>query len=826
MKEMNGTLTLAFVEEDNKQRVIFRVFPLCTREGAAFHGGMEDFPDEGSLRVVPDKREQSTFKDRMRAIGGLCVICLISDGKDLVKVRQNRNYAPEQGEMNKLAIYSDVICEFVDDSCFEVLELGADASGALTEKVLLYKDKVLYGPVERANAASAAIENLRPFGNDRFLLHTIETPALGKHQIYWDPEATLTWRQRRNALRRKERTVEGEQPDKEEILEEIEKEGPTQATESQPTAIKPARAPKAPVAQKPTVTETAVIAQEPKVIRPSTPTPRSRRDRNVAASALSNESVSSAPVAETKPVEVKENEAPSVLPIGAKLDILDTDLSFDEQISRLDQSLSSGANRLSTEILAQEPEEEEEPEVVNAHFTGTPLVSSVKPITRSASKPESVHHVVERQLLTRDDNGSDTTVNHMMDNPIDSLRTNLDYVWQNVDMRMQAIDVLCDNETFMRDMLQVFRRRGLNTQGTAAAQEQLAEIEAERISLLMQLDMAKANEKKYREEALAALTTKVRAESERLKRDVKGLEAKKAQLTENLQAVSGEVSNQIIAYMSKNIQCMSGVSENRILLSPVVGQHYAAQELAEKLRVHMNESGYAINEDDAMGLLVYFAINDAICLNAKTETDAARFAQVMLESFGLQSVAGFILPESYVEVVSLLPEDEQRTPTVTVQELGTESMSIYGHKTIFLMRSQNEMLPETISACPVINVPLATRRAFGRNDVWEAVKPASISSFAEIRANAHPMQDEAEKWFGELKQELQKTEMELPDAMLVDMRRYIEVATRKIRGGFLAAADSAVCHWIVPAIRLRHFDPNRLSVVLAGLPKTMEMLGL
>ena len=98
MKEINGTITLAFVEEDNKQRVIFRVIPLCTREGGTFHGGAEEFPDEGSLRIVPDKREQSTFKERMREIDGLCVIQLTSEGKELMKVRQNRNYAPDQGE--------------------------------------------------------------------------------------------------------------------------------------------------------------------------------------------------------------------------------------------------------------------------------------------------------------------------------------------------------------------------------------------------------------------------------------------------------------------------------------------------------------------------------------------------------------------------------------------------------------------------------------------------------------------------------------------------------------------------------------------------------
>ena len=62
MKEINGTITLAYVEEDNRQRVIFRVIPLCTREGNVFHGGAEDFPDEGSLRIVPESGSRALLR--------------------------------------------------------------------------------------------------------------------------------------------------------------------------------------------------------------------------------------------------------------------------------------------------------------------------------------------------------------------------------------------------------------------------------------------------------------------------------------------------------------------------------------------------------------------------------------------------------------------------------------------------------------------------------------------------------------------------------------------------------------------------------------------
>ena len=345
MKEINGTITLAYVEEDNRQRVIFRVIPLCTREGSVFHGSAEDFPDEGSLRIVPDKREQSTFKERMREAGGLCAIQLASDGKELMKVRQNRNYAPEEGEKNQFAIYSDVICELTEDGCFEVVEPGTDASAALTAKVLLHKDKMLYGPVEKQQAQQAAVEELKPFGNDRFLLHTIETPSLGRHVIYWDPEATLNWRQRRNSLRRKERANAQEE------------EKPKKAKEKQPK--EKAEAPKE-------------KAEAPaKADKPPKQDPHTRRVERAAEIARQEEErkAREAQAAERKETEAAvQAQAEEALPIGARLDILDAELPFEQQISRLAQPLSEGANRLTSDAPAPE---EEEPQSV-ARFSGTP----------------------------------------------------------------------------------------------------------------------------------------------------------------------------------------------------------------------------------------------------------------------------------------------------------------------------------------------------------------------------------------------------------------------------------------------------------------------
>lgn len=831
MKEINGTITLAYVEEDNRQRVIFRVIPLCTREGGTFHGGADEFPDEGSLRIVPDKREQSTFKERMRELGGLCVIQLASEGKELMKVRQNRNYAPDQGEKNQMAIYSDVICEFAEDSCFEVIENGSAAAAALTKKVLIHKNKMLYGPVEKTEASSVKLDEMKPFGNDRFLLHTIETAQLGKHQIYWDPEATLNWRQRRNSLRRKDRPQQEEQSieakaiENKRILDEKRKEREKQEAE----AAEKQQQPKEQAAENPSAEEEKrQQLKAEKAARKAEKNRQARQEQKEKAE-KPDEKAAEKPVeksAEKQP-EKKTEETADVLPIGTKLDILDSALPFDQQISRLAQPLSETANRLSADLETQ-PVEEESSEPV-AHFNGTPLArNNGKPI-RSKTKPENVHHVVEQQLQGQRDEvmGAELGAGAygMIRNPIESLRECLEYAWQNTEIREQAMEMLMANEGFVADMTAELRKSGINLQASAAAQEQLAEIEAERLSLLMQLEMAKENTRKHREEVIASAAQKKRDEIERLKNEVKQLEATCRKLTEANKALSSENAQQVTNFLSSHMTCMGGAEEKRVLLSPVIGSEYDRHELAENLRVHMNDTGFSISEDEAMSLLINFSLYDAVCLCAQTVQDAQAFAQVLLESFGLQSVSATVAAGASVEMASLLGENTRRTPTVSVQMLGSSAVSVYGHKTIYLTTTAkmpteaDMMLP-----FPCVRVPAMLKRVFGQAAEWKPVQPAALASFAGIASDSYPIMDEAEKWFRELRHALKEENIIVPDVVLTCMRRFMEVASRKVRGGFLAAADIAVCHWIVPALLWSQCDREKMLQTMAGLPRTLEQL--
>ena len=153
-------------------------------------------------------------------------------------------------------------------------------------------------------------------------------------------------------------------------------------------------------------------------------------------------------------------------------------------------------------------------------------------------------------------------------------------------------------------------------------------------------------------------------------------------------------------------------------------------------------------------------------------------------------------------------------------------MSIYGHKTLYLATARQIENYSTagLPAHPIVHVPAAIKRAFGRVEDFQAVQPASLSSFTDIRSDTHPMLSEADKWFSDLKAHIEKEEFAVPRATLIDMRRFIEVASRKVRGGFLAAADSAVCHWLVTAIRLGQIHPEHFASIVAGLPRAMQLL--
>ena len=122
-----GKLCIGILEEDNPLKSYFRLKPLLVENEGKYLSfeGAERYPEEGCIRIVPDKNESSHFKARMRRMGRYCVLDLREHTGENDKIRPNKNYHGDETERNAHIVYSDVVREPAQDMIFEILPEGA-----------------------------------------------------------------------------------------------------------------------------------------------------------------------------------------------------------------------------------------------------------------------------------------------------------------------------------------------------------------------------------------------------------------------------------------------------------------------------------------------------------------------------------------------------------------------------------------------------------------------------------------------------------------------------------------------------------------------------
>lgn len=152
-----GKLTVGFLHEDNPIKSFFRMKPLLTEVDGQFVPSdmAERFPEDGFIRIVPDKNEIAIFKPRMYQMGRYCALDLRKHLSESDKIRPNKNYIFGGPERNQSIVYSDVIgrlplhliAEVVDASTApgdESAEEQMERPG--TPYVLLRHEGMLTGP--------------------------------------------------------------------------------------------------------------------------------------------------------------------------------------------------------------------------------------------------------------------------------------------------------------------------------------------------------------------------------------------------------------------------------------------------------------------------------------------------------------------------------------------------------------------------------------------------------------------------------------------------------------------------------------------------------
>lgn len=177
-----GKAVLVYLEEDNIARAFFRIKPLLTEDGRPDGDLQTAFPDDGYLRIVPDKNEQHTFKERMRSLCGLCLMDLRNLPPEANKIRTNKNYSPTRGETNQYIIYSDAIRPLPEHGLYQVVAEG-DVAAAVTPQVYIRKGALIQGPFSRENAqATGNVLHLPP---DSGSIHAVTLQNDQELLFYW-----------------------------------------------------------------------------------------------------------------------------------------------------------------------------------------------------------------------------------------------------------------------------------------------------------------------------------------------------------------------------------------------------------------------------------------------------------------------------------------------------------------------------------------------------------------------------------------------------------------------------------------------------------------
>lgn len=141
-----GKLCIGILEEDNPLKSYFRFKPLLVEEAGVYvpFNEPDSYPEDGCIRIVPDKNESSHFKARMRRMGLFAVVDLSNHPNDNDKIRINKNYHGDETERNAQIIYSDVVREPAANMIYSILSMSdAEAAEAVvadapaTPRVLL-----------------------------------------------------------------------------------------------------------------------------------------------------------------------------------------------------------------------------------------------------------------------------------------------------------------------------------------------------------------------------------------------------------------------------------------------------------------------------------------------------------------------------------------------------------------------------------------------------------------------------------------------------------------------------------------------------------------
>lgn len=587
-----GKLCVGILEEDNPLRSYFRFKPLLVDEGgfyAPFESG-KIYPDEGCIRIVPDKNESYHFKARMRQTGLFCVVDLREHPNDNDKIRPNKNYRPDGEEINACIIYSDVVRGPAPGMIFELLpadSVGRPVTAPRTSMVLLEKDGAADPTCYTWETAAEGMATLRvtPAMCPTEGLQIFELPAFKGEKLRFAIRAASTMDVVSDAPIKPERPTE--RPEAAKPVHEREKPVEKPAPEPMPEPEKPAEPKPAIEPEKPAAPEKPVEPVAP--VEPAAPAPVVEQAPEVAGD---------------KPW-IHHDE--SIMPRPAN-----PHLSRSEQIRAAQAGLNPRRGRSLQELIDEKWQ----------HSRLNQLGMTASPIVTGAP----------------------------VQNPVDVAVASLKEIWSQPDLRRPLIDAVSQVDDFL-DSLRSFREKaGLNLVEKqldnleAQRLELLNELDKLKSGSSVIREQLKQEIRQEEADALADATEKTRAAREdqaRYEQMAADARAAAKDARGALDSLAGEQLEQKI----RDVALTRRVEERLSLLkqasdggmAPVNPEKIDINTFIDRLTRRFSAEGWSLSRMDAANLCVCLAIAPTLMLSGAPGSGKTAAARMLADALGLSN---------------------------------------------------------------------------------------------------------------------------------------------------------------------------------------------
>ncbi|MCI5772741.1 MAG: hypothetical protein MR021_08030 [Clostridiales bacterium] len=774
----SGKTILVFLEEDNIQRAYFRVRPLLSDEGALDKAAAEQFPDEGYLRIVPDKNEQHTFKERMRTLCGLCVVDLSALPPEVNKIRTNKNYSPARGENNQFIVYSDAVQPLPRDVFFQVVS-EKEVQTALTPLVYTRNGANIQGPFDHETGAPAGdTVKLPPDSAD---IHSVTLPD-GRELLFY-----CSARQPRS-----------EAP-----------AAPAQETAAEATI--PSDVPAAPAANAGMPAKAVSMEKAPQ----GTPSPWQKQ-----LDAIMHGEPEPAQPTESRETPAEKPAEPKPQPGCRKPDM---------------QSALAQIQALNGELNVSSPMKESPVRAVHAPApaSGKPLVGTrlYAPLpVRRVSAPRAHNSLAETVELQRNVNRYETRYEapgaviaanapmSEMQNPVEQFRRSLQKVWQMPDTHRQVVDALLGAPGIRQSLTRALCD-GKSDLTITAMHSQLQELEAERLMLLMQLDDVKNSRQKIKNELLSELAGAEKDAQEKLE----ALTREKRACVDALNVQQAELLKECDAALEKLAD-----TPWQTLLVPRAGAQISGDELVRRTLACLKAQGFLADEDDARALLTVLALTDngQLLLAADSLSDAHQAALALAAALGVPC--------------RRIYEKELTAAPVRVPEGGDAPALTCGNlvldrpipRAVHLALADKQMSPlsqegsaaGTYRADPVLCADFATD---------DSAVPSPLPSFPavsfaclrqEMLSDESRLTDDTQTALHGIYSALREAGAPLPLTLRRKLQAFVAATQDRLKGGVAAALDYGVRAVVLPHAEAYALEKDLLRPVMSALPRSLKGL--